>query len=214
MLVRHAMTRHPIALAPGDLCHEVLNMFRARCIRHAPVLEDGQLVGVVSDRDLLRGVHALIGALEEEVRRGLPPVTVAEVMSGEPLTCSPGDAIDVVARRMHELRIGCMPVVSEGVMIGLVTITDLLHGFTQHLDGEGVRRLNLLWSYGRAQAPPDLCRLVTKAAVELVALLTSETDTGARIHIVRVQADEAGLARFVDLCLAAGLLIVGERAAA
>lgn len=214
MLIRHAMARRPVAVSPGDACEDVLRMFRARCIRHAPVVQDGQLVGVVSDRDLLRAVHDLIGEIEAEVRRGEAPLTVGEVMSGDPLTCSPSDAIDVVARRMQELKIGCFPVVSEGVLIGLVTVTDLLRGFTEHLDGEGVHRLNLLWSSGRAQRGPDVGAIAAQIGVELTALLSSDTDTGARMHIVRTRANDADFARLVDAYLAAGLLIVGERAAA
>ncbi|MEZ6016123.1 MAG: CBS domain-containing protein [Planctomycetota bacterium] len=208
------MARRPIAVSPGDDCRAVLRMFRARCIRHAPVVEDGQLIGVVSDRDLLRAVPELIGDIDAELAHCAHASVIAEVMTGDPLTCAPNDAIDVVARRMQELRIGCFPVVSDGVLIGMLTVTDLLRGFTDHLEGEGVRRLNLLWSSGRAQRGPDVAAIAASVGVELTALLSSNTDTGARMHIVRTRADETSFARLVDAYQAAGLLIVGDRAAA
>jgi len=214
MLVRHSMSRRPIAVAPVDICRSVLLMFRERCIRHAPVVEDGRLVGVVSERDLLRGLPRLIGDLEAEAATGAPECTVAEVMSGEPLTCSPNDAIDVVARRMQELRIGCMPVVSDGVLIGLITVTDLLRGFTEHLEGPALHKVSLIGSPGRSVQPPDVAALAARVGVELVALLSGASDTGARMHLVRTRASDALHLEFVEACQAAGLLVVGERAAA
>lgn len=214
MLVRHAMARRPIALSPGDSCHEALKLFRAKCIRHAPVVEDGQLVGVVSDRDLLRGLPALIGELEAALATDTGVAKIASVMTAEPLTCSPNDSIDVVARRMQALHIGCFPVVSDGVLIGMITVTDLLRGFTDHLEGEDVHKLTLLWSNARAQRAPSIAGLATMTKVELVALLSSDTDLGARMHLVRLRATEAELKRFVEACQIEGLLVVGDRAAA
>lgn len=189
-------------------------MFREQCIRHAPVIEDGRLVGVVSDRDLLRGVPRLVGELEAEAAADVAACTIADVMSGEPLTCSPNDAIDVVARRLQELRIGCLPVVSDGVLIGVVTVTDLLRGFTEHLDGPDLRRVSLIWSPGRALAAPDVAAIAARVGIELVALLTGDTDTGARMQLARTRSSEALHHAFVEACQAAGLLVVGERAAA
>jgi acetoin utilization protein AcuB len=214
MLVRYCMSRRPIAVAPGDSCRAVLRMFRERCFRHAPVVEDGRLVGVVSDRDLLRHTPRLVGELEAEAADEAAPCTIADVMSAEPLTCSPNDAIDVVARRMQGLRIGCLPVVSDGVLIGLITVTDLLRGFTEHLEGADLRRVSLIWSPGRAQPAPDIATLAVRVGVELVALLSSDTDTGARMHLARTRSTEALHLAFVDACQATGLLVVGERAAA
>jgi len=214
MLVRHAMTRRPIAVTPGERCTDVLHLFQERCIRHAPVVLDGQLVGVVSDRDLLRGVPRLIGQLEADEAAGRAPCCIGDVMTAEPLTCSPNDALDVVAKRLHELRIGCLPVLSEGVLIGMITITDVLRGFTEHLEGEGLQKVAFLFPNARGHAAPNLAALAAKAGVELVALLSSDSDTGARMHLVRTRSEAAAQRAFVELCQAAGLLVVGERAAA
>lgn len=214
MLARHCMTRRPNVVAPSDSCRVVLNMFRERCIRHAPVVQDGRLVGIVSDRDLLRSAPRLVGELEAEVAENAQVCTISEVMSGEPLTCSPNDAIDVVAKRILGLRIGCLPVVSDGVLIGVITVTDLLRGFTEHLEGPDLRRVSLVWSPGRALPMPNIATLASHADVELVALLTGDTDTGARMHLARIRSTEAQHFAFVDACQSAGLLIVGERAAA
>lgn len=214
MLVRHAMSRRPLVVRPGDTCRAVLRILREQCIRHAPVVLDGTLVGVVSERDLLRGVSRRIGDLEADEAAGEAESTVADVMSGEPLTCSPNDAIDVVARRMQDLRIGCLPVVSEGVLIGIVTVTDLLRAFTEHLEGADVRRVSLISTPGRALASPDVARIAAGVGVELAALLSSESDAGARMHLVRTRATEAQHRAFVVACQDAGFLVIGERTAA
>lgn len=214
MLVRHCMTRRPIAVALGDSCRAVLSMFREHCIRHAPVIEDGRLIGVVSDRDLLRRAPRLVGEFEAELADDAAVCTIAEVMTSEPLTCSPNDAIDVVTRRMLGLRIGCLPVVSDGILIGMITVTDLLRGFTEHLEGADLHRVSLIWSPGRALPAPSVATIASHVGVDLVALLTGDTDTGARMHLARTRSTDAQHVAFVDACQTAGLLVVGERAAA
>ncbi len=214
MLVRHAMARNPIAVAPRDLCQRVLVDFRRRKFRHAPVVEEGRLVGIVSERDLLRAVPDLIGGLEAEEAGGGNLRTVADVMTPDPLVAEPNHTIDEAAQRMEENRIGCLPVVEEGRLVGLLTVTDVLRGFTAHLEGNGVHKLTLLWSHGAQRRSPDVAALTTAAGAELTALLSSTLENGSRMHLVRVRADGAVFVRLVDALQAAGLLVIGQRFAA
>jgi acetoin utilization protein AcuB len=162
----------------------------------------------------LRGVPRLIGHIEAESTSGLPDCTVAEVMSGEPLTCSPNDAIDVIARRIQDLRIGCLPVVSDGVLIGVITVTDLLRGFTEHLQGPDLHKVSLICAQSRAHRPPDITAIAAQLGIELAALLSGVSDAGARMHLVRTRTTEERHLEFISACQAAGMLVVGERSAA
>jgi CBS domain-containing protein len=84
--------------------------------RHLPVVDaQGRLVGIVSDRDLLRAL-------------GRPrATTIAEIMSRNPVTVRADNAAHLAARIMLDRRIGALPVVNdEGLMIGLVTVTDFV----------------------------------------------------------------------------------------
>ena len=117
-----------------DLAEDVMNLGR---IRHMPVLEDGRLVGIVSERDLL--ASCLSKSLEfgdRERRTFMKSVDVSEVMTGDVICVEPSTPIREAARTMIRQRIGCLPVVDErGEPVGLITETDLLRAAYPALEG-------------------------------------------------------------------------------
>jgi len=109
-----------------DLADQVMKLGR---VRHLPVLaDDGKLVGIVSNRDLLEASLTSVLSFEPEQRRGfLRSIEVKEVMKRTVETVSPDTTLGVAASRMIRQKIGCLPVVdAEHRMLGLVTETDLL----------------------------------------------------------------------------------------
>ena len=107
-----------------DLAQDVMKQKR---IRHFPVLDGDQLVGVMSQRDLF---HATLGSVMkygEKAERGfLTTVAVKSVMSEPPITIAPDRTIKEAAQLMVEKQIGCLPVTENGKLIGMVTETDIL----------------------------------------------------------------------------------------
>lgn len=212
--MRHAMVRDPYCVQPDDLCLDALRELRARGIRHAPVVAGKRLVGVVSERDLLRALPRLVGALDTAEGRRDATTLVSAVMAPEPTTCDPGAPFDVVARELEHARIGCMPVLEEGRLVGIVTIDDLLRGFTRYLAEPGTRALTLLWTRGAPEDAPDVLALCASHRLRVRALLETETESGARIFLLRTSGAVGARSAFVEECVAAGLLLVDERAAA
>jgi CBS domain-containing protein len=107
-----------------DIADGVMCMGR---IRHLPVLDAGGVVGVVSQRDLFRS--ALGAALAfgirrpQELMRGLE---IRDVMSTPAVTVEPGALVQEAARTMAEKKIGCLPVVKGGRLVGILTESDVL----------------------------------------------------------------------------------------
>ena len=96
-------------------------------VRHMPVVRGGVLVGVVSERDLLRASLSNLTSFRREERRAfLQVVEITRVMSTPPIVISPEAEIEQAARLLAEKKIGCLPVVEEGKLIGLLTETDVL----------------------------------------------------------------------------------------
>jgi CBS domain-containing membrane protein len=107
-----------------DLADDIMTLDR---IRHLPVLEEGRVVGVVSQRDLFRS--ALVAALgygERAQKMLLRTIRVKEVMSEPAITVSPEVMVKEAARLMLEHKIGCLPVVEGHTLVGIVTETDIL----------------------------------------------------------------------------------------
>src|SRR3712207_6864731 len=97
------MTRNLVTLSPEASVAEALTLCRKRRIRHIPIVEEGRLVGIVSDRDLRDASPALGNA---ERASTLQEIRVGDVMTREVSTADPQDPIENVAQEMYELKIG------------------------------------------------------------------------------------------------------------
>ncbi len=103
------------------------DIMKMKRIRHLPVLEEGRLVGMLTQRDLFHA--ALSTALnfgEKAQKEFLKTVVVKEVMTDEVRTIGPEADVKEAARLLIEHKIGCLPVVEKGKLVGIVSETDLL----------------------------------------------------------------------------------------
>ena len=123
LLVKDSMTREVVVLPPQTTAAEALGLCRERRIRHLPVMEEGRLVGIVSDRDLRSAAPPLE---DPERSSALAKMRVSDVMTRDAVTAHPDDPIEVAANRMRERRIGCLPVVEDAGLVGIVTSSDVM----------------------------------------------------------------------------------------
>jgi CBS domain-containing protein len=125
--VREIMTASPVTLKPEDtldLANDVISLGR---IRHIPVVDDGKLVGLLSERDLMGAAAAKIFGLKQSTKsRLLKRVLIKDVMKKKLVTVTPETKIADAAHLMAEKKIGCVPVLSGSSLVGLVTTTDIL----------------------------------------------------------------------------------------
>ena len=133
MRVRDVMSRNVLTVETSESCHEAATrMFRGR-IRHLPVVDrGGRLAGVVTDRDLrhrllapavLRDADASRAVSVENVLKSVP---VSEIMSSPVVTANPDEELGRVAQTMIDDKVGSLPVVEDGRVVGIVTETDVL----------------------------------------------------------------------------------------
>ena len=133
--VRDAMTREVVTLGPEASAGEALGVCREKGIRHIPIVEEGRLIGLVSDRDL-RDVSPPRGGRDQENTLGW--VRVRDIMSTDLVTIGPLDTIDHVAREIYERKIGCLPVVDGRELVGIITSQDMMRTMIE-LTGAHVR---------------------------------------------------------------------------
>ncbi len=129
MLVKDYMTRHPSMAEPGMSVVDAQRYMWENGIRHLPVVGDGKrLVGLVTRQTLLVDPGRL-GSLDVwEISRYLSGLALKDVMikARDVITGEQDTAIEEAARVMVENRIGCLPVVEEGIVVGIISDTDLL----------------------------------------------------------------------------------------
>jgi CBS domain-containing protein len=125
--VREIMTTNPYTLEANDvldLADDLMSMSR---IRHIPILDGTELVGVVSQRDLFySALVKALGVKQREQKDLMKTIRVREVMSQPVITIWKGTSVKEAARLMAENKIGCLPVVEGTRLVGLVTETDIL----------------------------------------------------------------------------------------
>jgi CBS domain-containing protein len=128
--VREVMKKKVVKISADDTLWIVKEIMDLASVRHIPVVDGGALVGVVSQRDLLRAsLSNVMGISAEEQKIFLEGVRISEVMSAPARTIAPGEAIQSAARAMAEHKIGCLPVVEGREIVGILTETDVLHYF-------------------------------------------------------------------------------------
>ncbi len=124
--VRDIMSAEVTTLGRNDtllLAKDIMNLGR---IRHFPVVEDDEVVGVVSQRDLYRASLGTVMQYGEKAQRAfLESVAVKEVMA-DPIAIGPDATVRDAARLMLEHKIGCLPVLEDSRLVGIVTETDML----------------------------------------------------------------------------------------
>jgi acetoin utilization protein AcuB len=133
MIVKNVMTENPLTLGPDAPLREAVNLMRDRKIRHLPVVEQGgRLVGMLTDRDVRHA--ALVPALAEhlpwELRR-LKSLRIRDVMTWSVVTTHPEATVAQAGVIMFQRRIGSLPVVDEGRLVGILTETDVLSALTK-----------------------------------------------------------------------------------
>jgi acetoin utilization protein AcuB len=129
-LVRDLMQEKIVTIGVSDRLSTVEDIMTLGCVRHMPVVQGGKLVGVVTERDLLRAsLSNLTGFDSIERRAFLNAVEIARVMSAPAVVIDAGATVEEAARVMAECRIGCLPVIECETLVGLITETDLLRYF-------------------------------------------------------------------------------------
>ncbi len=163
MFVGERMSRPVISVSPETPINEALAMFREEHIRRAPVMKEGKLLGIVSERDLLNASPSPVTSLSIwELNYLISKVTVKSVMSKKVVTVDQDTPIEEAARIMADKKIGGVPVVSAGKVVGIITETDL---FKILLELMGARQKALRVTASIEDKPGQLARL-TKAIAQ------------------------------------------------
>jgi len=115
-----------------SLASDIMNLAR---IRHLPIVEGERLVGIISQRDLFRAsLASVMGYDYAATRDHLKSVSIKEAMVSDVITVEPETGIQQAGRIMLEKKIGCLPVVEDHRLVGLVTETDVLRCFLMHYE--------------------------------------------------------------------------------
>lgn len=182
MLIRRWMTKDPVAIGPGEMLAEALKKIDKGDFRRLPVVEDGQLIGIITDRDLRQHV----GQLEH--------TRVDAVMARPVITVAPDMLLDQAANLLVKHKVGGLPVMDGGKLVGIITAIGMLRAFGELLGTaeEGVSRIDLAFT-GSSFDLTMIAGLVGLASGEVLGMGTyeGEGDRKDQIFYVRVRTEDA-----------------------
>ncbi|WP_071460406.1 acetoin utilization AcuB family protein [Bacillus massilinigeriensis] len=125
MIVEEIMKTEVATLSPENTIEDAVKLMELKKIRHLPILcLDGKLEGLVTDRDIRAAMPSIfeLGENSWELQKPLRSIMKRNLITGHPL-----DFVEEVAALFYEHHIGCLPIVSDGKLAGIVTETDMLH---------------------------------------------------------------------------------------
>lgn len=134
MQVGQVMTRKVITAGPGDSLKIVSGLMLKHRIAHIPIVDRGRLIGIISDRDFRSFIAPLQkGAKKKKVPSDPLALNARSVMSDAVITADTGMNVADAVKLMLRLKIGALPVLDSGRMVGIITKDDLLGVFVEML---------------------------------------------------------------------------------
>ena len=129
MIVEQMMNTNILTLQPTHSIKDAINLLLENKIRHLPITnKEGHVVGVLSDRDIK---DATPSNLIDNQQHDIYATPIEEIMTKNPLIGHPLDFVEEVATIFYDQKIGCLPIVSSGKIVGIVTETDLLYKYIE-----------------------------------------------------------------------------------
>jgi acetoin utilization protein AcuB len=174
MLVHERMSKHPITITKDTPINQALKVMRDEKVRRLPVLnKKGELVGIVSERDLLYASPSPATSLSiHELHYLVSKITVDKIMTEDVITVSEYTPLEEAARIMADNKIGGLPVVRDGKLVGIITESDLFRIFTEIL---GARDMGVRLSMLVPEQPgilADITRAIADMGGNIISLGT------------------------------------------
>ncbi len=138
LTVGERMTTELVSLQDTSKLEDAIRMLQQFRIRHIPVLQGAKLVGVLSDRDVKKATPSVVKGFDRKTFYSIVSETpVSRVMAANPVTIAPTDTIAHAVRTMVEKQVGCLPVVIDGNLLGIITQGDMMVLFLEELESGG-----------------------------------------------------------------------------
>jgi acetoin utilization protein AcuB len=159
MLVGNRMTKHPVTIGPDELLRAAKSKMESGGFRRLPVVSDGAVVGIVTDRDL------------REHTGHFDQVKVNGAMSDKVITIAPGATLEEAAQIMLKHQIGGVPVVEKGALIGVITTNDIMKAFLDIMGAstEGSTRIDFILE-GEERGLTEASRVVNREGGEILGV--------------------------------------------
>ena len=187
MLVEEIMNTSVPTLTPTHTINDALKVLKEKRIRHIPIVnEEREVLGVVTDRDLK---EATPSSLQDRKDAEILDLPLEKIMTKNPITGHPLDFVEETASIFYDNRIGCLPIVSQGKLVGMITESDLLYKF---IELTGVHQPGSQMEIRVPNRPGvlfEISKVIYEQKVNLLSVLVypDKNDSEYKILVLRVK---------------------------
>jgi acetoin utilization protein AcuB len=188
-IVEKWMTKNVITVLPHDKIIDAFELMQGRGIRHLPVVENGELKGLVTDRDIrLALIPSPLSSPEERMFHLGALEQVDEIMTTDLITVAPTTTIEEAAKLIAKYKIGAVLVVAQGKLVGILTGTDILCVFIEMLETiQASSRLDVVLG-DKPNALDEVHRLLEASPAKVISVSMSPKGTaGSPVYSFRIQ---------------------------
>jgi acetoin utilization protein AcuB len=176
MKVKNWIKREPVTIQRTARLQEALDLMKKHSIRHLPVVDDGQLVGFITESDIRQ---FFFPSMVEDI-------PVHQVMVLNPITINANASIEMAARLIHDYKIGGLPVLDKKKLVGVITASDLLSAF---IDVMGLlkssARLDIL--VDRKEGVDEVTRIIKEHGCEIISVATESHSSRQKVYYFRLE---------------------------
>lgn len=187
MFVINRMTKNPMTVTADTKVDEVAHLMKKHNFRRLPVVDDGKLVGFLSDSDLMRVAPSSATTLSRyEINSLLAKICVRDIMKKDVVSVNVDVTIEEAALIMYKNKIGGMPVVSNmGAVVGVITETDIFKTFVDVMGlADGKTRITLEVT-DKIGVVKDIAEIFGQAGVSIDSLITCKKEDNKYEIVIR-----------------------------
>lgn len=187
MFVINRMTKNPMTVTADTKVDEVAHLMKKHNFRRLPVVDDGKLVGFLSDSDLMRVAPSFATTLSRyEINSLLAKICVRDIMKKDVVSVNVDATIEEAALIMYKNKIGGMPVVSNmGAVVGVITETDIFKTFVDVMGlADGKTRITLEVT-DKIGVVKDIAEIFGQAGVSIDSLITCKKEDNKYEIVIR-----------------------------
>jgi acetoin utilization protein AcuB len=183
------MKKDLITITKDERMTTARKIMKEKNIRHLPVVDGKKLIGLVTNMDIRKAEASPATSLEiRELHYLLDKITAGEIMTRNVITISPDISIEEAATLIHDNKIGCLPVVEDGNLVGMITENDVMEIL---IDVMGMKekgsRLEVVVE-DKPGALADVTRIIKEHNVNIISVVTDVADEpGKRVVVFKLK---------------------------
>ncbi|NSL51318.1 acetoin utilization AcuB family protein [Calidifontibacillus erzurumensis] len=187
MIIEEIMNRKVFTMKPHETIEKAIELMHKNRIRHIPIVdENDHVIGIVTDRDI-RDASPSIFHYEEHLEDLQKPI--ASIMTENVITGHPLDFVEEVCTMFYEHNIGCLPITSEGKLVGIVTETDMLHTLVKLMGADQPSSLIEVRVDNKLGQLSEVSKIFSENKINIISVLVypDKNDNSSKILLFRIQ---------------------------